>query len=146
MIFKLYILENIKKLCSPFSVEDTSFNRFLKSLLLYNLRVIKVWILFCCRNVCLLGMEAIYKDNKVVGYVRRADYAFYLDKPIAYGWVKLCLWKDYALSTNKSTSDLHLEYWIGTGLNMYAWLFLVHKIFHVVIDIENYTRQNIRIM
>ena len=43
------------------------------------------YLIFVCRDVCLLGMEAIYKDGEVVGYVRRADYAFYLDKPIAYG-------------------------------------------------------------
>lgn len=37
------------------------------------------------RDVCLLGLEAIYRDGVPVGYVRRADYAFYLDAPLAYG-------------------------------------------------------------
>ncbi len=36
-------------------------------------------------NVCLIGMEAIWRNDKVVGYVRRADFGFYIDKPIAYG-------------------------------------------------------------
>ena len=34
---------------------------------------------------CLLGLETIYRDGEVVGHVRRADYAFHLDKPVAYG-------------------------------------------------------------
>merc|ERR1711951_185460 len=39
------------------------------------------------RSVCMHGLESIYKDGQVVGYVRRADYAFHLDKPICYGYV-----------------------------------------------------------
>ena len=39
------------------------------------------------RDVCLLGLEAIYRDGVPVGYVRRADYAFYVDAPLAYGLV-----------------------------------------------------------
>ena len=34
---------------------------------------------------CLLGLETIYRDDLVVGHIRRADYAFFLDKPVAYG-------------------------------------------------------------
>ena len=30
-------------------------------------------------------MEIILRDEQVVGYVRRADYGFYVDQPIAYG-------------------------------------------------------------
>jgi len=37
------------------------------------------------RNACLVGLEAIYRDGLPAGYVRRADYGFYIDKPIAYG-------------------------------------------------------------
>jgi hypothetical protein len=33
----------------------------------------------------LVGLEAIFRDGAPVGYVRRADYGFYLDKPVAYG-------------------------------------------------------------
>jgi hypothetical protein len=37
------------------------------------------------RSACLVGLEAIFRDGAPVGYVRRADYGFYLDKPVAYG-------------------------------------------------------------
>ena len=30
-------------------------------------------------------METISRNGKVVGYIRRADYGFFIDKPIAYG-------------------------------------------------------------
>jgi hypothetical protein len=37
------------------------------------------------RSACLIGLEAIYRDGIPVGYVRRSDYGFFLDKPVAYG-------------------------------------------------------------
>jgi len=39
------------------------------------------------KSVCMHGLESIYRDGRVVGYVRRADYAFHLDYPICYGYV-----------------------------------------------------------
>jgi len=39
------------------------------------------------KSVCMHGLESIYKDGEVVGYVRRADYAFHMDYPICYGYV-----------------------------------------------------------
>lgn len=40
------------------------------------------------RDVCLIGMETIYRNGQVVGYVRRADYGFYIEKPMAYGYIQ----------------------------------------------------------
>ena len=34
------------------------------------------------------GLEAIYRDGVAVGFLRRAEYAFTLDKSIAYGYVR----------------------------------------------------------
>ena len=33
-------------------------------------------------------METVHRNGSVVGYIRRADYGFYIDKPIAYGYEK----------------------------------------------------------
>jgi len=38
--------------------------------------------------VPLHGLEAIYRDGVPVGFLRRADFAFTLDKSIAYGYVR----------------------------------------------------------
>ncbi|XP_048481965.1 sarcosine dehydrogenase, mitochondrial [Plutella xylostella] len=38
-------------------------------------------------QVCLLGQEAVYRNGEPVGYLRRGDYAYYLDKPIGIGYV-----------------------------------------------------------
>ncbi|XP_045507727.1 sarcosine dehydrogenase, mitochondrial [Colias croceus] len=38
-------------------------------------------------KVALFGMEAIYRNGEVVGYLRRGDYAFYLDKPVGVGYI-----------------------------------------------------------
>jgi len=35
----------------------------------------------------LFGLETIYRDGKCVGFLRSGDYAFYLEKPIGYGYV-----------------------------------------------------------
>lgn len=35
----------------------------------------------------LWGLEAIVRDNQIVGYARRAEYAFALGRAIAYGYV-----------------------------------------------------------
>ena len=64
---------------------EINFSYISKVMLCLNIRIQEAISYLFCRNVCLLGMEAIYKDGKAVGYVRRADYAFYIDKPIAYG-------------------------------------------------------------
>ena len=34
-----------------------------------------------------MGLEAIWRNDEVVGFIRRADFAFALDKSIAYGYV-----------------------------------------------------------
>ncbi|XP_066294122.1 sarcosine dehydrogenase, mitochondrial-like [Branchiostoma lanceolatum] len=39
-------------------------------------------------HVPLLGLEAVWRDGIVVGYLRRADYAFSLGKSIGYGYVR----------------------------------------------------------
>lgn len=39
------------------------------------------------RPVALHGLEAIYRDGKIVGYIRRGEFAFALDKEIAWGYV-----------------------------------------------------------
>src|SRR6218665_1785949 len=42
---------------------------------------------FHFRHVPLHGLEAIWKDDKVVGFLRRADYGFSIGKSIGYGYV-----------------------------------------------------------
>lgn len=39
-------------------------------------------------HVPLHGLEAIWRDDQVVGFTRRGDYGFALDKSMAYGYVK----------------------------------------------------------
>nr|CAG4651589.1 EOG090X014D [Triops cancriformis] len=39
-------------------------------------------------RVPLWGLEAIWRDDQVVGYLRRADFGFALDKSIGYGYVR----------------------------------------------------------
>lgn len=34
------------------------------------------------------GLEAIYRNEKIVGFVRRAEFAYALNAPIAYGYVE----------------------------------------------------------
>jgi len=38
-------------------------------------------------SVCLIGMEAVVRNDQVIGFIRRADYGFFIDRPIAYGYV-----------------------------------------------------------
>ncbi|XP_013167116.1 PREDICTED: sarcosine dehydrogenase, mitochondrial [Papilio xuthus] len=38
-------------------------------------------------KVALFGQEGIYRNGEPVGYLRRGDYAYYLDKPIGIGYV-----------------------------------------------------------
>jgi len=38
--------------------------------------------------LALHGLETIYRDGEAVGYIRRAEFAFALDKEIAVGYVK----------------------------------------------------------
>ena len=40
------------------------------------------------RRVALHGLEAIYRDGVTVGFIRRADFGFTIDKSIAYGYVR----------------------------------------------------------
>jgi sarcosine dehydrogenase len=47
----------------------------------------KVCLTLDDNQACLIGMEIILRDEQVVGYVRRADYGFYVDQPIAYGYI-----------------------------------------------------------
>lgn len=41
-----------------------------------------------CRKVPMFGLEAIWRDGKVVGHIRRADFGFAIDKTIAYGYIR----------------------------------------------------------
>ena len=34
-------------------------------------------------------MEAVVRNDQVIGFIRRADYGFFIDRPIAYGYVLL---------------------------------------------------------
>jgi len=43
--------------------------------------------LFVFRNLPLHGLETIYRDDRVAGFVRRASYGFTLGKSIAYGYI-----------------------------------------------------------
>lgn len=40
------------------------------------------------QKVPLFGLEAIWRNGKVVGLVRRADFAFTLNKSVAYGYIR----------------------------------------------------------
>lgn len=40
------------------------------------------------RHKALLGLEAIWRDNEVVGFIRRGDFGFSIGKSIAYGYIK----------------------------------------------------------
>jgi len=40
------------------------------------------------RRVPLHGLEAIYRDGVAVGFLRRADYGFSIDKSVAYGYIR----------------------------------------------------------
>lgn len=43
---------------------------------------------FSFRPKALLGLEAIYRNDEVVGFIRRGDFGFAIDKSIAYGYIK----------------------------------------------------------
>lgn len=36
----------------------------------------------------MFGLEAIYRNSVPVGHLRRADYGFYIDKTIGYGYIR----------------------------------------------------------
>lgn len=38
-------------------------------------------------QIALFGQEAIYRNGEPVGYLRRGEYAYFLDKPIGIGYV-----------------------------------------------------------
>ena len=39
------------------------------------------------RKIPLWGLEAIWRNDKVVGYLRRADYGFSVGSSIGYGYI-----------------------------------------------------------
>ena len=43
---------------------------------------------FLCRQKPLFGLEAIYRDGELVGFIRRAGYGFHIGKTVAYGYVR----------------------------------------------------------
>ena len=43
---------------------------------------------FSFSHKAILGLETIWRDDKVVGFVRRGGYGFQIGKTIAYGYVK----------------------------------------------------------
>ena len=45
-------------------------------------------IFFINSHKALLGLEAIWRDNQVVGFIRRGEYGFGICKSLAYGYVK----------------------------------------------------------
>ncbi|NWW12827.1 SARDH protein, partial [Oreocharis arfaki] len=40
------------------------------------------------QKVPMFGLEAVWRDGKVVGHIRRADFGFAIDKTIAYGYIR----------------------------------------------------------
>lgn len=42
----------------------------------------------CCRKVPLFGLEAIWRNDRVVGHIRRADFGHAINKTIAYGYIR----------------------------------------------------------
>lgn len=36
----------------------------------------------------MFGLEAIWRNGRVVGHIRRADFGFAIDKTIAYGYIR----------------------------------------------------------
>lgn len=36
----------------------------------------------------MFGLEAIFRNGVPVGHLRRADYAFFIDKTIGYGYIR----------------------------------------------------------
>ena len=58
----------------------------------------------------LWGLEAIWRDDQVVGFLRRADYAFTLNKSIGYGYIRrpdgLPVTTDFLLSGHYSIESM----------------------------------------
>ena len=54
-------------------------------------------LFFSSSSVCLIGMEAVVRNDQVIGFIRRADYGFFIDRPIAYGYVLIATYIFYAL-------------------------------------------------
>ena len=66
------------------------------------------FLLFSSRSVCLIGMEAVVRNDQVIGFIRRADYGFFIDRPIAYGYVLLQGWrKDWKSVRASSNAARH---------------------------------------
>ena len=42
---------------------------------------------FLHSHKALLGLEAIYRNDQAVGFVRRAGYGYHIQKSIAYGYI-----------------------------------------------------------
>ena len=61
-------------------------------------------ILCVNRNQVLFGLEGIWRDGVCVGYLRRADYGYWLQKSIGYGYVSR---PDGLTVSNEFLSDGH---------------------------------------
>ncbi|XP_061714576.1 sarcosine dehydrogenase, mitochondrial [Cydia pomonella] len=64
-------------------------------------------------KVALFGQEAIFRNGEPVGYLRRGDYGYYLDKPIGIGYVNnkgSVLTKDYLESGDYEIEVLGKKY------------------------------------
>jgi sarcosine dehydrogenase len=64
--------------------------------------------------VPLWGLEAIWRDDQVVGFLRRADYAFTLNKSIGYGYIRrpdgLPVTNDFLLSGDYSIESMDVKH------------------------------------
>lgn len=67
----------MKRLCC-FTVDKSVFS---KSHFVCNCNI------FSCSHQALYGLEGIWRDGVCVGYLRRADYGYWLRKTIGYGYV-----------------------------------------------------------
>ncbi len=47
-----------------------------------------IYFLIGCRKVPLWGLETIWRNDRVVGYLRRADYGFTTGSSIGYGYIE----------------------------------------------------------
>lgn len=51
-------------------------------------KIVLFYFVYFYRSLALLGMEVLRRNGEVVGYFRRADHAFALNKGIGYGYVQ----------------------------------------------------------
>ena len=55
---------------------------------LWNSRAPAAICLAFSRKVPMFGLEAIWRNGQVVGHIRRADFGFFIDKTLAYGYIR----------------------------------------------------------